>query len=371
MGESLRTKVVVSAVNFTSGGPLSVLIDCLTSLLKYDQLDKYEITVLVHKKELVSQFTKYFQIFEYPEIKSSWLNRVNFEYKTSMAISKKIRPKIWISLHDMTPNVISEIQYVYCHNPAPFYKISLKEVLLDFKFFLFNKFYKFLYKINIKRNQFVIVQQNWLRQAFKKMYGVKTIVGHPSLAGNNKVKLYNAAVNSNTFTFFYPSFPRVFKNFEVILNAAALLSETRQDFELVITIDGTENKYSKMLYQKYASYQAIKFVGKLTRDQVFEQYIETGCLLFPSKLETWGLPITEFKNYNKPIILADLPYAHETLGEFDRCKFFNPDDHIQLAEIMNNTIDGNLSYDLNTLDRPVDPFFEDWDGLVKFLLENR
>jgi len=29
-----------------------------------------------------------------------------------------------------------------------------------------------------------------------------------------------------------------------------------------------------------------------------------------------GMPITEFKATGKPILAADLPYAHETIGEY-------------------------------------------------------
>ncbi|WP_406824408.1 glycosyltransferase [Pedobacter sp. KACC 23697] len=368
MGESLRTKVVISAVNFTSGGPLSVLIDCLTALLKYDHLDQFEVTVLVHRKELVSQFIKHFHIVEYPEVKSSWLKRLNFEYRKSKVLSEEINPKIWISLHDMTPNVTAEVQYVYCHNPAPFYSVTAKEISLDFKFFLFNQFYKYLYGINIKQNKFIIVQQEWLRARFEKIYNVKTIVAYPNLQEVGEFSYKKEIVKNGTFVFFFPSFPRVFKNFEVILEAAALLQKNRQDFKVIITLDGKENKYSKMLYAKYSKYESIDFIGKLDRNEVFVNYDNADCLIFPSKLETWGLPISEFKPYNKPILLADLPYAHETVGRYEKVSFFNPDDADSLSVLMDKLIDGKLEFEGNSIDTPKAPFFINWDGLVSFLL---
>ena len=42
-------------------------------------------------------------------------------------------------------------------------------LFFDKNFVLQNLFYKFIYKINIKRNNFVIVQQNWLKREFKKI----------------------------------------------------------------------------------------------------------------------------------------------------------------------------------------------------------
>ena len=100
---------------------------------------------------------------EYPEIKSSWWKRLRFEYNDCLAISKQINPRLWLAMHDITPRVRADIRAVYCHNPAPFYPFSLKEALLDWKFGFFTVLYRFLYGINIKANNFVVVQQDWLR----------------------------------------------------------------------------------------------------------------------------------------------------------------------------------------------------------------
>ena len=58
------------------------------------------------------------------------------------------------------------------------------------------------------------------------------------------------------------------------------------------TISGNENKYAKQLLDKYKGISEIKFLGLLSREQVFTIYQQCDALIFPSKLETWGLPIT-------------------------------------------------------------------------------
>lgn len=375
MGKDIKTKIVVSAVNFTSGGPLSVLLDCLGALKEYKNIHQFDVTVLVHRMALVSSFLNDFNFREFPLIKSSWLKRVNFEYYECRNIDREIKPAIWISLHDMSPNVSAEKQYVYCHNPSPFYKMKFKEVLLDFKFFLFNQFYKYLYRVNIKNNKYVIVQQNWLRNEFAKNYAVKTIVAYPTLEKNFKSSplTFNETINKadDNFVFFFPSFPRVFKNFELILKAAIILAKSRTDFKLIITLKGNENKYSRALFAKYSSCQNIEFLGKLSRNEVYKQYETTDCLLFPSKLETWGLPISEFIPFNKPILLADIPYAHETVANYSKVKFFDPENAQTLSLLMSQLINGNLTYDENHIAKPNEPFFLNWDGLIPFLLESK
>ena len=83
----------------------------------------------------------------------------------------------------------------------------------------------------------------------------------------------------------------------------------------------------------------------LSFQDVNEMYKKADVLLFPSTLETWGLPITEFKAHNKPIILSKLPFAYETLGVYDKGCFFDPSDANELAEKMAFLINGNLEFD--------------------------
>ncbi|MFD2873855.1 glycosyltransferase [Mucilaginibacter ximonensis] len=332
---------------------------------------EHEVIVLVHSKSLVTEFINNFEIREYPLVKTSWIRRVKFEYFTSKKLSKQIKPDLWFSLHDMTPNVDCKTQVVYCHNPSPFYKLTFKEKLLDIKFALFNAFYKYLYQINIKRNRFVIVQQNWLRDEFIKLFGVNTIVAYPLI--NNDFSFSKEVIENDVskFSIFYPSFPRIFKNFEVLLEAGKILSTYRNDFEIIVTIRGDENKYAISLFERYKQYDCIKFVGKLTRNQVYNYYNEVACLAFPSKLETWGLPISEFKQFNKPILAANLPYAKETVGEYGCVKFFDSTNAYELAEYLSKLIDGNLEFDRYKTLVPAAPFASNWAQLFDIILQQK
>jgi hypothetical protein len=160
MGTGLKPAIVLSAVNFTAMGPLSVFKDALASLAA-THADRYDIIAVVHRKTLFD--TPGVTFMEYPEVKSSWLKRLRFEYYDCRAISKKIKPHLWLSMHDITPNVQADIRAVYCHNPSPFYPFRFKEALRDWKFGLSTLFYRFLYAINVHSNDFVIVQQDWMR----------------------------------------------------------------------------------------------------------------------------------------------------------------------------------------------------------------
>ncbi len=367
--ELMKKRIVISAVNFTEGGPLSVLVDCLKAFKAIYKAQELEIIVYVHKIALVADYVNDFTIVEYPLIKSSWLKRLRFEFVESKKLADSLKPDLWIALHDITPNVKCK-QVVYCHNPSPFYKMKGNELFTDTTFFLFCLFYKFLYKINIKKNRYVIVQQEWLRKEFESRYKVKTIVAYPFTQTNGIITSVSENYNKQPkYRFIYPAFPRVAKNFEVLLRAAKKLSQHRTDFEILLTISEFDNKYAQQLSKKYGNIGVVKLIGRKNRDEIFDLYDQVDCMVFPSKLETWGLPISEFKTFNKPMLLADLNYAHEALGEFNKAKFFDCTNDNELAEYMSLLIDNNIKFDHNTNIIPDTPFFKNWDNLVFFLIE--
>jgi len=363
-----KMNIVISGVNLVEGGILSVLEDCVAAAKGLEIAD-VKFTLLLNKKNLVNDLDERFTVLEYPNIKKSWLKRIYFEYFSCREISKNIKSDLWISLHDMTPHVHAKMQVVYCHNPSPFYKSKLKDFFIDRKLFLFSYFYKYLYQINIKRNRYVIIQQNWLRIAFEKAYKVPTIVAYPSIQlSQANIDRDHGIKNAQIFTFFYPSFPRIFKNFETLFEAVDQLSVKRRDFQLLVTIDSQQNTLGNRLFQRYGHIEQIKFIGKQTRDQVYGIFQSCDALVFPSKLETWGLPLTEAKQFNKAILAADLEYAHENIQDYKMVKFFDPDDPKKLSGYMDDLIDNRLTFDKNDVITPAQPFFENWDGLLRFLI---
>lgn len=363
----MKKIIIISAINFRNGGPLSVLNDCLQYLDKQLSL-KYKIIALVHKKTILIE-TQNIEFIEFPNSVKSYFYRLYYEYIYFKKLSKELKPYLWLSLHDMTPNVKADIRAVYCHNPSPFYKINIKEFFLDYKFTLFSWLYKYLYKINISKNDFVIVQQEWLKDEFTKLYGVKkVIVANPSI--ENSVQNNKSLTKDEKTIFFYPSFARVFKNFELICETVSLIDPSYSDrFEVILTIDGSENKYSKGVIEKYSKYENIKFIGLQTREKVFDIYSKSNCLIFPSKLETWGLPISEFKTYNKSILAIDLPYARETVGDYNKVKFFTRSSSHELAKYMKDVINDCLEYDINPKIKKSKITSNSWKELFEILLK--
>jgi glycosyltransferase involved in cell wall biosynthesis len=374
-----KKNVVISAINLFEGGPLSVLKDFLFFLNDSKDLNHYKFIALVHKKSMFNE-QEYDNIafVEFPKSRISYAYRLYYEYVYFKSVAAEHSVFFWLSLHDMTPSIGNVSQAVYCHNPSPFNSVNFSDIYMQPTQFFFRLFYKYLYQINIKKNKFVIVQQLWMKDKFKEMFDLnkdKIIIAPPEIqkieskyVGKSIKKLENKEVSKKVF--FFPTFPRPFKNIEVICEAMSLVSEeTEQSVSMIITIDGSENKYSKIIVEKYKHIKSINFIGLIKREKVYEYYAQSDCLIFPSKLETWGLPISEFKQFNKPMLLADLPYAKETVGNYEFVSFFNPDDPVQLSELIINVIENKLVFDKTVAIDYEQPYVIGWDELFTTLLK--
>ena len=357
-------RIVVSAVNLTEGGPLTVLRECLAAAATMLPAE-WEIVALVNNTDLINE--PRVRLISIPSSKKSWLNRLYWEWFGFWRISHELRPTLWLSLHDITPRVCAKRQAVYCHNASPFYRISLREALQDPSFLIFNQFYALLYRVFIRRNYCVIVQQDWLRAEFiRRMGQLPVVVAHPSMRTD---QLACTPTPGATFIFIYPALPRVFKNIETLCKAAQILaSRATSDFEVRLTLDGTENRYARWLLKRFGNTAQVRFIGRQTKDEMAAHYVEASAVVFPSKLETWGLPITEAKAQRRPLLVADLPYARETVGTYDLVSFFPAESAEALADLMQSMVEQTWQPTGNHHCNPDTPFASDWSSLWGILI---
>lgn len=110
-------------------------------------------------------------------------------------------------------------------------------------------------------------------------------------------------------------------------------------------------------------------MGRQSRDDMAAQYAQCDAVLFPSKLETWGLPITEAKALSKPLLVADLPYAYETVGTYASVSFLPPNDAAAWAKAFEAVAEGKWINSGNVETTPDSPYASDWPQLWALLTE--
>lgn len=361
--------IVVSAVNIRKGGTLTILRGCLEYLSSLALEGKYRVVAIVHKRELCNY--KGIEYIEMPTIIKSWSRRLWCEYVTMYRISKELAPvELWLSLHDTTPRVKAKRRAVYCQTSFPFLKLKLNDWRFDFKIGLFRLFTQAAYRINIRKNSYLIVQAEWLRKRFTRMFRLphdRFIIAPP----RNKEYQPTIGAKNDIYTFIYAATPDCHKNFELICQAAKLLEDEIGEgrFKVILTINGTENKYAQWIYKRWNEVESLVFYGLMDKETLLHHYASSDCLIFPSRIETWGLPISEFMPYNKPMLLADLPYAHETAAGASQVTFFNPGSKDELKKRMLQLINADTTSLHNVEKQEIqEPKALNWEELFERLL---
>lgn len=346
----------------TSSGLRTILKDCLHHFSLINKNNSYEIIAFVPEK------------LSYPKIeyitltksKKSWFLRLYYEYIYFYFFSKNKNIDVWISLHDISPNVIAKHKITYFHNAIPFYKAQKLDWKYDFKIALFSKFYLYLYQINSKKLSYIIVQQQFIKKLFKEKGFKNIMVAQPISQSILEISKLN--LNPNKLNFIYPSEPKVYKNHIVIAEALKLIpKEIQNKIEIYLTFLPETNKFSKYFHKKYGHLSSIKFIGWLPKKELYGYYQSVDALIFPSKLETWGLPISEIQNFQKPIVISNLDYANESLGNYDKVVFFNPENPQELALIFTKMVDSSLEF--QEVNCESYPDFKDWNSLISYILK--
>ena len=91
-------------------------------------------------------------------------------------------------------------------------------------------------------------------------------------------------------------------------------------------------------------------MGSISYSKVIAMFNEVDALVFPSYIETFGLPLIEAASLKCRILAADIPYAREVLANYNGVSFlpFNDSD-LWSKGILN----------INTINNKNDIFFED------------
>jgi len=320
-------KIMVFNVPATTSGALTVLEEYYTRAIKSADVNVQWIFV-VSTPELKET--------ENPWVKKSWLHRLLFDCFVAPKLVKKQNPDEILSLQNVIIPFVTKVrQVLYVHQSLPFvdYKFGFKENKLYWIYQ--NIIGRFIIR-SIRKADEIIVQTNWMKEACcqkAKVNPSKIRVEPPKL--NIEVRKYFTSEGSSLRTFFYPASPDSYKNHKIILEACKKLKEVGIDnYRVVLTLSGRENKYALELYEiARRDGLSIEFIGSLKREEVYEWYSKS-VLIFPSYIETFGLPLLEAMLHKTPIITSDTLFSHEILDDYENVWFFEPFDADELCKAM-------------------------------------
>ncbi|WIV12114.1 glycosyltransferase [Proteiniborus sp. MB09-C3] len=279
------------------------------------------------------------KILRYPWVKKSWIHRLYFDKMVAKRLAKTSDIDEIISLQNVVIKDVKVKQTLYLHQPLPF--IEKKYGLVEnYKFWIYQNIISRMIYNSVKKADKVIIQTNWLKEACLKKVNTdpnKFELVQPEM--NIKVENFYKQDKDNFRLFFFPSSALIYKNHRVIVEAAHKMTrEGILNFRIIFTLKGDENKNIRDLYRDIKKHDIpIDFIGYISIEEVYEYYSKS-VLIFPSYIETFGLPLLEAKMHNSPILASDCAFSHEILDDYDKVRFFNPFNSDQLYSLMKDYI---------------------------------
>ncbi|MBR6328445.1 MAG: glycosyltransferase [Lachnospiraceae bacterium] len=238
-------------------------------------------------------------------------------------------------------------QVLYVHQPLGYQKTK------GFSFFIREEreyaVYQYLIgtliDLSVKRSGLSIVQTEWMREAVSKKTGkslskvVKVSPEVPDMSENRLRFVEGRPENWDKKHFFFPSGEILYKNHECVLKAAAILNEKGYtDFEVHFTLKSLKDVTDRDYPDPCGN---IHWTGRVSREEVIDEY-KRGTLLFPSYIETYGVPLAEARGVGTLILASDCPFSREVLKGYKNARFFDPFDPAELARLMESVLKGEL-----------------------------
>lgn len=334
--------IMVFDVPAESGGALSVLQDFYHDIATSNDQSINWIFVLSTPS---LKETANIRVLKFPWIKKSWGHRFYFDQCIAHKLVKQYEVDKVISLQNVAiPHVNCE-QILYVHQSLPFvdYRFSFKENKLLWVYQ--NIIGRFIMN-SIKKAQHIIVQTEWMKTACIEKTNINSNnieVLPPNI--NIEIKGYFEPNERSLSTFFYPANGAVYKNHQIIVDACRKLKSLIDvKYDIIFTLNGDENKHIEELYRQVQEEQLpIRFEGTKSREEVFDLYTKS-ILLFPSYIETFGLPLLEARIHKGIIIAADLPFAHEILDGYENAYLFDTFHSEDVVKLLKSVLDKDLQY---------------------------
>ncbi|MGY8875502.1 MAG: glycosyltransferase [Pseudoalteromonas sp.] len=325
---------ILNAISASEGGALSVLKE---KLLTIETTDK--VICFTSIPNQLSSFTNV-ELIDVSHLRGAkrfyWdLIGLNNFLKEKYG-GNKIRITL-INFHNMSsflPSFSDVRKKVIFHQAIAISNIKFSEYIRDRSLFFYNKVYPYFISFFDNKDVIYEVQREWVKEGLSERNNIpkKRIRVLIPKVNVNLVKDKTVQLNGD---FIFPSLYYHYKNHLILIEAIALYKSLYPNdfFKIHITLDKYSYLHNKTVELGVEEY--FLFIGYVDINIILDFYREGGSLLFPSKIESLGLPLLEARGMNSFVITSDLPYAKEALSDYSKVSFIDPNNKRDWALAIN------------------------------------
>lgn len=216
-------------------------------------------------------------------------------------------------LNKLCPN------FIYYHQPVPLFPYKWNPLKKQERILWFYKnIYPLFVKLFLNSKTEIFVQLEYIKEKFSERFNFpknKIHVVFPNVLLpqiQQKNRNFSVNIDRKKFNIFYPAISHFYKNHEILFKAFNYIDK-QLSVPLVLYLTVNEDFTDKYLFRNIE----IVSTGQISHSNVCEYYANIDALVFPSYIETLGLPLIEAASFGLPVIAADLPYSREVLNGYD------------------------------------------------------
>jgi len=287
----------------------------LLNILKNFDYEKYDLTLLLEKKEGIF-------LSEVPEN----IKIINYNLCDSKnIIYRKIKNRLNLIFHTIKNYKKYDVGICYASHRKVGAKliphISKKNILWIHGNYFHDKltFDKFIKDFNLEKYQNIVFVSRTLKEKFQKYYQNKSsknliymnnVVDYQKMLKlateekiiKNKITLLNVGRHTEEE-----------KNLSMLIKVIEKLKNNHYDFELLMVGDGIDHEYYKNMVKELNLEDCIKFLGK--KKNPFIYYKIADATVLTSKYEGNPVVFLESKVFNIPIITTDVSDAKSDIDK--------------------------------------------------------
>lgn len=355
-------QVLINLYNQTAAGPKNISLNLISELMS-DSKDACHFYIIV------PDIQEYSALSSTNNVHIIKLQKVNtFIAKVALRIYldvilvpkliKKYRITSMLAFGNFLLSPVSIKKVVLLHHPYLFDDLLIRK--LPFFSKLIEKVKRFTFWITLKNVDVLVVQSQYVLDAFKKVWAnasvLLTIIPNPiskdfiaqSASEINFIVDQRVASLGDGLTILYVSRFYPHKNHEFLLKVSSELSSANIRHKILVTVDPEISGADVFLNAVASEDLPIINLGEIKQIDLAEFYKTAHLFLFPSKSETFGNPLVEAMSYGLPVIAPSLEYAYSVVGESGT--YYEPDNEKDCVFKITELIHDSSSYYKKSID---------------------
>jgi len=247
--------------------------------------------------------------------------RFLFDFWGFERLCKKIGiiPDVVFSLNNTVPHYNNVREITYYHQPLTLYPYSFSPIKKgERNIFFFARFYYHYVKLTLKWTNIIITQTSIIKDKFSKRFSLpesQILTAFPDVEKVDVQSTRTFGYSPDTFNFVYPATIVKYKEHTTLAESLNLVrdDDVKQRIRIHLTLQKGEHAALEKLIDKYGLQQQFVYHGPMPHEQLLSMYKAADGLLFPSTIETIGLPLLEAAAFGLPVLANDMDYVKEVL----------------------------------------------------------